>query len=125
VRSSSFFKNIELVFHISSSLVIIWCPTKDQPPRLPGTAQIVISPGVVWWFFLTDNNTTPTKLFCFVLCCWLGCGNCVACITFRNFLNSLRGQNTDLLLGPGQYPQVPAEPALPPAGQPAHHPGQE
>ena len=25
-------------------------------------------------FFFTDYNTTPTKLFCFVLCCWLGCG---------------------------------------------------
>ena len=27
--------------------------------------------------FFTDNNTTPTKLFCFVLCCWLDCGNYV------------------------------------------------
>jgi hypothetical protein len=25
--------------------------------------------------FFTDNDTTPTKLFCFGLCCWLGCGN--------------------------------------------------
>ena len=25
--------------------------------------------------YFTDNDTTPTKLFCFVLCCWLGCGN--------------------------------------------------
>ena len=32
---------------------------------------------VVWCGFFTDNNTTPTKLFCFVLCCWLGCGNLV------------------------------------------------
>ena len=29
------------------------------------------------WFF-TDNNTTTTKLFCFVLFCWLGCGNIIA-----------------------------------------------
>ena len=25
--------------------------------------------------FFTDNDTTPTKLFCFVLFCWLDCGN--------------------------------------------------
>ena len=30
---------------------------------------------MVWCFFFTDYNTTPTKLFCFVLCCWMGCGN--------------------------------------------------
>jgi hypothetical protein len=51
---------------------------KNQLPRLLITALIVISPGVVvwcgvvWWFILTDNNTTPTKV---VLGCWLGCGN--------------------------------------------------
>ena len=46
--------------------------TKNQLPRLPGTALNVIKPcgggggGVV---FLTDNNTTPTKvvLSCFGL----------------------------------------------------------
>ena len=47
--------------------------TKNQLPRLLKTAIIVISPGVVvWWcgvFFLSDNNTTPTKvvLSCFGL----------------------------------------------------------
>ena len=40
-----------------------------------------MGPGLVWWWwcggvvYLTDNNTTLTELFCFVLCCWLGCGN--------------------------------------------------
>jgi hypothetical protein len=31
--------------------------------------------GVVVVVFFTDYNTTPTKLFCFVLCCWSGFGN--------------------------------------------------
>jgi hypothetical protein len=48
--------------------------TENQLPRLPRIALIVISPGVVWCgvvvvVFLTDNNTTPTKvvLSCFRL----------------------------------------------------------
>ena len=44
---------------------------------LSRTALNVMIPGVVWCGsgFFTDYKTTPTKLFCFVLCCWLGCGN--------------------------------------------------
>ena len=68
-------KKIEVVFHISSGWVKIRLHTENQLPRLPRTALIVISPGVVvvWCggvvFFLTDNNTTPTKvvLSCFGL----------------------------------------------------------
>jgi hypothetical protein len=39
--------------------------SKNQLPRLPINAFIVISPGVVVvvWFFLTDIYTTPTKVF--------------------------------------------------------------
>jgi hypothetical protein len=51
---------------------------KNQLPRLTRTALIVMGPSggggvvvVVWWWcgFLTDNNTTPTKvvLNCFGL----------------------------------------------------------
>ena len=83
LRSSSIFKNIEVVFHISSSWVRISLHTKNQLSRLPGSGLNVMIPGggvvVVWWWwcggFFTDYNTTPTKLFCFVLCCWLCCGN--------------------------------------------------
>jgi hypothetical protein len=33
--------------------------TENQPPRLPGTALIVMIPGVVVWCgLLTDYNTT-------------------------------------------------------------------
>ena len=35
--------------------------------QLPGGGVVVV--------FFTDYNTTPTRLFCFVLRCWLGCGN--------------------------------------------------
>ena len=59
VRSSSiskknwgrlpFSKKIEVVFHLYSSWVEIRLHTKNQPPRLPWTAQIVIIPGVVCW----------------------------------------------------------------------------
>jgi hypothetical protein len=45
--------------------------TGNQLPGLPGTDLIVINPGggVVVGVFLTDNNTTPTKvvLSCFGL----------------------------------------------------------
>ena len=72
LRLSSIFNNIEVVFHISSSWVEIRMYTKNQLPRLPETAWIVMGPSVVVWCggFLADYNTTPTKLFCFVLCCW-------------------------------------------------------
>ena len=45
---------------------------QNQLPRLPRIAQIVMIPGVVVWcgvVFLTNNNTTPTKvvLSCFGL----------------------------------------------------------
>ena len=50
MRSSSIYKNIEVVFHISSSWVRIRLHTENQPPRLPGTALIAMIPGVVvWW----------------------------------------------------------------------------
>ena len=71
-------KNIEVVFHISSSWVKIRLHTENQLLRLSRTALIVMIPGVVvvvvvvvWWCggFFTDNNTTPTKvvLSCFGL----------------------------------------------------------
>jgi hypothetical protein len=44
--------------------------TQNQLPWLPRTAKIVIIPGVVVWcgvVFLTDTNTTPTKI---VLSCF-------------------------------------------------------
>ena len=80
LRSSSIFENIEVVFHNSSSWVDIRLHAKHLCPRLFRTAQIVMSGGVggvvgvVVVFVLTDNNTTPTKLFYVVLGCWLGCG---------------------------------------------------
>jgi hypothetical protein len=65
-------RKIEVVFHISSGCVKIRLHTKNQLPRLPRIALIVISPGVVWCgvvVFSTDNNTTPTivVLSCFGL----------------------------------------------------------
>jgi hypothetical protein len=55
------FKKIEVVTHISSSWDRIRLHTKNQLPRLPRTARIVIIPGVVLCgvVYLTDNNTTP------------------------------------------------------------------
>jgi hypothetical protein len=41
---SSIFKNIEVVFHISSGWVKIRLHTKNQLPMLPGTALIVMTP---------------------------------------------------------------------------------
>ena len=42
-----------------------------------------MGPGVVVVVYFTDNNNTPTKLFCFVLCCWLRCGNIsLKCISY-------------------------------------------
>ena len=46
LRSSSVFKNVDVVFHISSSWVKIRLHTKNQLPRLSRTAVIVIIPGV-------------------------------------------------------------------------------
>ena len=66
LRMPSIFKNIEVVFHISSSWVRIRQHTKNQLPRLPRTAQIVMIPGVVWCggvVYLTDNNFRALKLF--------------------------------------------------------------
>jgi hypothetical protein len=70
-------KIIEVVFHLEKELrlssifpqVEIRLHNKNQLPKLPGTAQIVITSMVVWWFYFTDNNTTPTKvvLSCFGL----------------------------------------------------------
>ena len=56
---------MEVIFHISSSWVKINLHTENQLPRFPRTGG----------WFLTDNNTTPTKLFKVVLGCGLGCGN--------------------------------------------------
>ena len=52
-------------------------PGGRTPIGVSGNFLILISPGVVVWCggFLTDNNTTPTKVFKVVLGCWLGCGN--------------------------------------------------
>ena len=74
MRSSSNFKNFEVVFLLkkisrSSSIFLqvkIRLHTENKLPRLPRTALFVMSPGggmVVVWLFLTDNNTTLTKLF--------------------------------------------------------------
>ena len=71
LRSSSIFKNIEVVFLISSIWVKVRLHTENQLPKLSRTALIVMGPSVWWWWsgFLTDNNTTPTKvvLNCFGL----------------------------------------------------------
>ena len=68
MRSSSIFKNIEVVFHITSSWVRIRLHTKNQLPKLSGSGFKCNHIVVVWWCgFFTDNNTTTTKLFCFVL----------------------------------------------------------
>jgi hypothetical protein len=82
LRSLSIFKFIEFIFHVSSSWVRMRLHAKNQLPWLPGCG-LKCSPfrgvvGVVWWrwcVFFTKYNTTPTKLFCFVLCCWLDCSN--------------------------------------------------
>ena len=79
-QSNTIKRNIEVVFHISSSWVKIRLHTENQLLRLSRTALIVMKPGVVvvwwwWWWcgggggFFTDNNTTPTKvvLICFGL----------------------------------------------------------
>ena len=58
-------KKIEVGFHILSRWGKIMLYTQNQLPRLPRTAGIVIIPGLVVWcgvVFLTDTNTTPTKI---------------------------------------------------------------
>jgi hypothetical protein len=64
-------KKIEVVFLISSIWVKMRLHSKNQLSKLTRTALIVMGPSVVWWWcgFLTDNNTTPTKvvLNCFGL----------------------------------------------------------
>jgi hypothetical protein len=50
-------KNIEVVFHSSSSFVRIRLHTKNQCPRWPGSGLKCNGGG----WFLTDNNTTSTK----------------------------------------------------------------
>jgi hypothetical protein len=61
---------MQVVFHISSRWVENRFHTENQLSRLPGTAQILITSGVVWCCggFFTDYDTTPTKvvLSCFV-----------------------------------------------------------
>jgi hypothetical protein len=57
LRLSFILKNIEVVFHISSNWVRIRLQTENQLPRLPRTALIVMTPGVVVVLF-TDNKTT-------------------------------------------------------------------
>jgi hypothetical protein len=52
---------MEVVFHISFSWVEIRVHAENKLHRLARTALIVMNPGVV--VFLTDNKTTPTKLF--------------------------------------------------------------
>jgi hypothetical protein len=47
-----YFEKIEVVFHISSNWVRIRLYTENQLPRLPRTALIVMTPGVVVVFFL-------------------------------------------------------------------------
>jgi hypothetical protein len=69
LRSSSIFKDIEVVSHISSTWVRIRLDTKKQLHRLPGRglkckSQLWCGGAVV---VMTDNDTTPTKLLCFVL----------------------------------------------------------
>ena len=73
LRSSSIFKFFEVVFHILSCWIKIRLNTEIHLPRLPWSClkcnHIVVV--VVWWwwwcFFFLDNNSTQTKLFCFVL----------------------------------------------------------
>ena len=51
-RSSSIFINIEVVFHISSSWVRIRLHTKNQLPRLPGSGlkcNHICGVVLVWW----------------------------------------------------------------------------
>ena len=71
MRSCSIFEKMKVVFHISSCWVIIRLHTKNQLPRLPGTALNVITSDVVVVVvvFLNDNRTTPTKV---VLSCFVG-----------------------------------------------------
>ena len=67
---SSIFKNIDVVFHISSSWVKIRLYTENQLPRLPGSGLKCNGTRcgvvVVWWWwcggFITDYKTTPTKI---------------------------------------------------------------
>ena len=68
LRSSSIFKNIDVVFHISSSWVKIRLHTKNQLCGLPGSAKDVMGPGVVVWCggFFTDYITTQEQN-CFAL----------------------------------------------------------
>ena len=65
MRLSSIFKNIEVVFHILSSLVIIRLHTKNQPPKLPATALNVMT--LPWWWcgglFLPIIIPPQQKLF--------------------------------------------------------------
>jgi hypothetical protein len=97
LRLSSLSKQIEFVFHLNKN-IIVFSFNCFGLPRLPGSGfKCNHIAGCVGYTLgcggytlgcggytlgcggytrsFTDNNTTPTKLFCFVLCCWLGCGN--------------------------------------------------
>ena len=53
MRLSSILHKIDVIFHISFIWIKLGLHAKNQLPRLPGTALIVISPGVVvvvWWW---------------------------------------------------------------------------
>jgi hypothetical protein len=67
------FYKIEVVFHILSRWGKIMLHTRNQLPRLPRTARIVIISGVVVWSFLAILIPPQQKLF--TLGCGLVCGN--------------------------------------------------
>ena len=77
MRSSSIFKKIEVVFHISSSWVRIRLHTKNQLPRLSRSglkfnhSGVVWWGGVVWWWFFV-SIIIPHQPSCFVLFCVVG-----------------------------------------------------
>ena len=60
IRLSSIFKNIEVVFHISSSWVKIRLHTENQLPRLSGSALKVRLGGGVMVQLVTLS--TPTRV---------------------------------------------------------------
>ena len=84
LRSSSIFKNIEVAFHISSSWVKIRLHTKNQLPRLSGSA-------VVWCGWGGVGGPTNYLVYpnlswsWFRLRFWLGCDNFV----LKHYLNVL------------------------------------
>ena len=73
IRSSFIFKNIEVVFHNSSSWVKIRLHTENQLPGLPGSALTVCEVVGGLWLWVTLNYVVTTTLYCVKVAYFVSC----------------------------------------------------